>query len=187
VSAPQHLDELSRTMQRALLRAAHQGIPAHDPRSVSVHPSTLAALEQHGLVARRTTRKGGEQWRTTDVGRGLIAAHAPRLLTFAAHPRGSEHGYTDDPAKAMRDEPEAVDESVDASNRRSAHAREHEDFRQLVEDRQDWRIEDRLRAVLDDARARGVDVLDRDLRVLRNHVAKLEARVYGPADRLTAE
>jgi hypothetical protein len=30
-------------------------------------------------------------------------------------------------------------------------------------------------------------VLDRDLRVLRNHVAKLEARVYGPADRLTAE
>jgi polyhydroxyalkanoate synthesis regulator phasin len=80
-----------------------------------------------------------------------------------------------------------VDEIVDASNRRSAHTREHEDFRQLVEDRQDWRIEDRLRAVLDDARARGVDVLDRDLRVLRNHVAKLEARVYGPADRLTAE
>jgi len=88
-------------MRRALRRAHAQGLPVDDP---GVKASTLAALDERGLIEQKTSRRSGKtSWRPTDRGLELITKDQCNLLA-----RRSEYGYTSSVAHAMLGEPEAV-------------------------------------------------------------------------------
>lgn len=93
-------------------------------------------------------------------------------------------GYTTDTRRAMRDEPEPVDDDALVASRRSATRTEHARFDALLEQRRELPELDRLRLVLDAAARRGVDVT-RELRVIRLRLDAMERRTYRPADRAT--
>jgi hypothetical protein len=175
VSAFQLFKDLSESQQHAMLRAFWDGIPVDDPRSVRVERRTANALEAHGLLVRRTTKKHKEHWRPTERGRELVTAHEPRLL-------GARSGYTSDLAKAMFAEPEAVDDHVLAVSRRAAHDVESQRFDRLREDRKRLAPAERLRIITAEAEARGV-VVDRELFVIAKKLEAMEERVHRPADR----
>lgn len=177
MGAPDRFSDLSDAQQRALRRAVN-GIPVDDPRAVGVERRTADVLEQLGLVVQRKTQKQKLMWRLTDAGRGLMVAHEPRLL----HMR-SQRGYTSDPAEAMHDEPEAVDDVALAGARRAAHYTEQERFEQLLADRERLPLAERLELARADAERRGVNI-DRQLHVIAQRVKAIETLVYRPADRI---
>jgi hypothetical protein len=115
------LEDMSEQMATALVVCATQGaLPQNfgtraemeDRTSKARWPNaTRAALEANGLIHLVQTKKGRPLWRATDTGRGVVAAHAPRLLMPAARPRRVDADgscYTHIPAFSMRHEPEVA-------------------------------------------------------------------------------
>jgi len=94
------LADFTPLQQQFLLKACTQGVDPDDPICT---PRRTKKLEDAGLIHKRQSKKGRVSWRTTDVGRGMVAAHVPRLLA-----RRSQYGYTHQPHQAMRHEPEAA-------------------------------------------------------------------------------
>ncbi|MEA2255573.1 MAG: hypothetical protein QOG35_1618 [Solirubrobacteraceae bacterium] len=117
----------------------------------------------------------------------LDHAARPHMLVpqSGRHGRRALLGYTTDPAQAMPDEPEAVDEHALAAGRRAAHQTEHDRFEQLLAQRERLDPVERLRLALADARARGTNI-DRDLHVIAQRVKAIERRVYRPAERIAS-
>jgi hypothetical protein len=77
------------------------------------------------LLDQRLIRDTPDGLIITQAGRHALAQpvrDTPRLLAPTARPAHTEHGYTDIPGAAMRDEPEAVTESEQAAITAQAHA-----------------------------------------------------------------
>lgn len=111
------LADMSEDMQTALIHCAGRGVsPDEFGTEGRWSAATRRALVAHGLIHLSKTRKGREVWRPTDDGRGVVAAHIPRLLMPIGRPLRSqvppndprESGYTTDPREALHGEPEAA-------------------------------------------------------------------------------
>jgi hypothetical protein len=115
------LEDMSEHMAAALVFCATQGAPPQNfgtraelqdkTSKVRWTNTTRDALEAHDLIHLAQTKKGRPLWRATDTGRGVVAAHAPRLLMPAARPRRVDADgscYTHIPAFSMRHEPEVA-------------------------------------------------------------------------------
>jgi hypothetical protein len=178
LSTPERFAELSEPMQRALRRAA-SGIPAARPRTVGVQPATLTALARMGLVVERVHRKRGRVWKTTERGLGLLSTERQQFLHQRAH-----RPYTDDPAQAARDAGEVVDETTLAGFRRNAHATEHDRLERLLAERQRLQVHERMRLLVADAAARGVELDSHPtMRLIRRKLQDLEGEVHKAPDR----
>jgi hypothetical protein len=128
-----------------------------------------AWVDEHGLW-----NENARAW----LVRVVVDRSAPRRLLH----RDSSHGYTDDPRLALPEEPEAVGEhdleraSIDASR---AEQRRYE---ATLAERERLPEHERLRLIVDDARARGIDI-DHGLWLVRKRIGALERQVLRPADR----
>jgi hypothetical protein len=187
VAAPKALDELTEPMRAALRRAEAHGIPVSNPRSAGVQPATIAALERHGLIAKRATHKQPRPvWRPTDVGRGLLAAPVPQERRFLARGVGytarREHALGLRGPDGLLEVEEGLDEQELAGLRRDTQSREEQRLEQLLDARRGRPPAERLALVLRDAAARRVDV-ESQLRVVRSRLDRMERDVYRVADR----
>lgn len=120
---PQRLSDLTPAMSRALVRCHTMTVTTAEPTARGVRKRTLAALLRHGLIEQGRDSRARPVWRPTARGMVVITTEEPCLLTYAARPRGTVRGYTNDPALAMPDEPEAVDPDCLADLTKQAHAR----------------------------------------------------------------
>lgn len=108
----QTLADMSDAMATALIHCTSRGLrPDEWGEECRWSLATRDALLRHRLIHLTQNRKGKDTYRPTDAGRGVVAAHAPRLLMPAARPRRvDEQGscYTHIPGFAMHQEPEAA-------------------------------------------------------------------------------
>lgn len=135
----------------------------------------------------------GQQWDPASLAWLLRitvdTAAEPRYLHRDSSRGCSEYGsgYTTRRHEALEDEPEAVDDVRLDIARRHAERTERDRFEELLTDRRRLAAPDRLRLVLDDARARGVDIEnDPDARKIVLRIADLERKIYRPAERTLA-
>jgi hypothetical protein len=122
------LADLTDNMRTALVHCASRGVLPTEfgDRWPNV---TRQALVQHELIHLVRNRKGRELWRPTDTGRGLVAAHIPRLL--AARP-GRLHYKTLRPRPGKRKGRHAVDAGAIDNSDDYTH-RPHEAMRHEAE------------------------------------------------------
>jgi len=141
----------------------------------------------------------GEEWVVEF--RPATAPHETRLLTPAARPKGSEHGYTNLPGLAMggsTDPGEAVDDATLEQFRRDAEERFRRHrvrlARARAHERSKWPLDVRMRKAAAAAKQNGIDVRSelRDLRrmrsrgrpegVLAEQMARIERMAYREPD-----
>lgn len=87
--------------------------------------------------------------------------------------RDSSRGYTDEPALAMPNEPEAVDEDEQRRITAEAHAREHEAHELASLEREQRILTERLAGVRADSAERKVD-LSKDERVIQRRLQAID-------------
>jgi hypothetical protein len=98
------LSDLPLAQRQALCQALMRGII---PKRIGtedrheVHPLTVIALEEKGLLLLTGNRKKRPTWRPTEEGKRLAMTHEPKLLR-----RG--YGYTPRNRDALIGEPEAA-------------------------------------------------------------------------------
>lgn len=169
------LEDLSPGMRRGLIRCWDSLVLVdEEPRRMAA--ATLHALLRHQLVFETRDRRNRLVYRPTDRGLELLRSDTPRFLTPAARPGRTEHGYTTDPARAMPDEPEAVDaETQERIAKGVMRSREDEAqrnealavFAALQQQREEFR---RL------ATAKGVNISS-DLRVIERRICAIKRRL----------
>lgn len=154
--------------QARLLAALTQGPMQRDTAEERYHRATIAStLDRHWI------QPGGDHMVITDRGRKALNDHldAPRLLTPASRPPrvdrkseqspgDSDRGYTDVTSRALREEPEAIDDWTQQRYSETAEIRDRErkvaETRQRKADRKRLDFEDRLVAAEHRARETGV-------------------------------
>jgi hypothetical protein len=99
---PKTFNDYGPRIKDLLLKAHTQGVKLDDPLCT---PARIGKLEAAGLIHKRQSRKGEMRWRVTDVGRGLVCAHAPVFLHRQGFP-----SYTYKPWQAMHAEGECLGE-----------------------------------------------------------------------------
>lgn len=92
--------------------------------------------------------------------------HRPRLLTSRVI-AGRQGAYVEVPARAMTDEPEAVDEATQKVLTAQAHERDRVRFAMARDERSTLAFEQQLPLLVAEARARHIDVRDEIRAILR--------------------
>jgi hypothetical protein len=92
-------------MSRALVRCLGTVVPVDSDHGI--HSATIAALRRHDLIEEARDKRARRVWKPTTQGMRIIQTEPPKLLAAR-----SQRGYTTEPAEALFDEPEAVDDKT---------------------------------------------------------------------------
>lgn len=181
--------------QARLLTALTRSPMPRDVAEDRYHRQTITSALDRGWIT-----PDRDHLTLTDPGRKALNDHldAPRLLTPSARPAHTERGYTDQPGRAIRDEPEAIDEATQQQFSERAEIRDRQRKTQRSADRDLDRdrlaLEDRIAKAHRDARLEGVDVRSefralermRDAQQSTNAVVQQLRRIEAAVDRKAA-
>ena len=99
-------DQLTAREREALAKAVRQGV---NPKDKSISQPALKRLIDLELVVMSRNRKGRPLWRPSATGMAVYATRGLRATYLHAQ---SQYGYTRNPSRAMRHEPETMDDDA---------------------------------------------------------------------------